>query len=174
MSDEFAIYILCSEMDRRFEIEGEITRQYRRFNAVGTQLTVRLQPTPDGENPVSHFLASVNDLVEHALQGVSDSDMLGVKIQNDINQNDIPIGISFRCKDQLSGDVIRSVFEKVTQSNSRFNTLHRFLMTVHSLRMPAGFGGGVMTKGRPISVMAHLKKSIINVKTEENFWRTLS
>jgi glycyl-tRNA synthetase (class II) len=27
-------------MERRFEIEGEITRQYRRFNAVGTQLTV--------------------------------------------------------------------------------------------------------------------------------------
>ena len=42
-------------MDRRFEIEGEITRQYRRFNAVGTQLTVRLQPPPSEENPVSHF-----------------------------------------------------------------------------------------------------------------------
>ena len=48
-------------MERRFKIEGEITRQYRRFKAVGTQLTVRLQPPPDRENPVSHFLASVND-----------------------------------------------------------------------------------------------------------------
>jgi len=26
----------------RFTIDGEITRQYRRFNAVGTELTVRL------------------------------------------------------------------------------------------------------------------------------------
>ena len=35
------IYKLCSAMDRRFEIEGEITRHYIRFNATGTQLTVR-------------------------------------------------------------------------------------------------------------------------------------
>ena len=65
-------------MDRRFKIKGDVTRQYRRFNAVGTQLTVRLQPPLDEENPVSHFLASVNDLFEHALQGVSDSDMVGL------------------------------------------------------------------------------------------------
>ena len=63
-------------MDRRFEIEGEITRQYRRFNAVGTQLTVRLQPPSSEENPVSYFLASVQDLFQHALQDVSDSDMV--------------------------------------------------------------------------------------------------
>ena len=28
----------------KFTIDGEITRQYRRFNAVGTELTVRLLP----------------------------------------------------------------------------------------------------------------------------------
>ena len=102
-------------MDRRFKIEGEITRQYRRFNAVGTQLTMRMQPHPDEENPVSCFLASMNDLFKHALQGVSDSDMVGITIQNEMNQNDKAIGMSFTRKDQLSGDVIWSVFEKVSQ-----------------------------------------------------------
>ena len=125
-------------MDRRFEIEGEVTRQYRRFNAVGTHLTVRLLPPADDENPVSHFLASVNDLFEYALQNVSDSDMEGITIQNEVNQNDKPIGISFRRKDHLSGDVIWSVFEKVSQSNLRFNTLERLVVTVHSVRMPVG------------------------------------
>ena len=53
-------------MARRFEIDGEITRQYRRFSATGTQLTVRLLPPEDvSTDPVSHFLASVNDLFEH-------------------------------------------------------------------------------------------------------------
>ena len=69
-------------MDRRFKIEGEITRQYRRFNAVGTQLTVRMLPPLDDTDPVNHFLASVNDLFEHALQNVSDSHMVGITIQN--------------------------------------------------------------------------------------------
>ena len=154
-------------MDRRFKIEGEITRHYKRFNAMGTQLTVRLQPPLDEENPVSHFLDSVNDLNEHALQGVSDSDMFGITIQNEVNQNDRAIGISFRRKDQLAGEVIWSVFEKVSQSNSRFNALDKLVVTVHSVKMPVGFGRGVKTKGRPISVMAHLKRSIIEVKAEK-------
>ena len=155
-------------MDRRFKIETKITTQYRRFNAVGTQLTVRLQPSPDEENPVSHFLASVNDLFEHALQGVSDSDMVGITIQNEVSQNDKAIGFSFRRKDQLAGDVIWSVFEKLSQSNSRFSALDKLVVTVHSVRMPVGFGRGVKTMGRPTSVMAHLKRSIVEVKAEEN------
>jgi len=154
-------------MDTRFKIEVEITRQYRRFNDVGTQLTVRLLPPPNEENPVSHFLASVNDLFQHALQGVSDSDMVGITIQNEVNQNDKAIGISFRCKDQLSGDVIWSVFEKVSQSNSNFNALDKLVVMVHSVRMPVGFGR-VKARCRPISVMAHLKRSIVEVKAEEN------
>ena len=156
-------------MARRFEIDGEITRQYRRFNAVGTQLIVRLLPPAyhDDRDPVSHFLASVNDLFEHALQNASDSDMMGIMIQNEINQSDKPIGVSFRRKDQLSGDVIWNVFEKVCQSNSRFNALDRFVVTVHSVRMPVGFGG-MKTMGRLISVMAHLKRSTVEVKAEDH------
>jgi hypothetical protein len=62
------------------------------------------------------------------------------------------------------------VFEKVPQSNSRFNVLDTLTVVVHSIRMPVGFGG-TETKDRPLSVMAHLKKSIIEVKTE-TVWPT--
>jgi len=41
--------------------------------------------------------------------------MVGIRIQNRVNQNDKPIGISFRRKGQLAGDVIQSIFEKVSQ-----------------------------------------------------------
>ena len=115
-------------MDGRFKIESVFTRQYRRFNAVGTKLTVRLQPPPDDGNPVSHFLASVNDLFEHALQDVCDSHMVGITIQNEVYQNDKPVGKTFRRKDQLSGDVTWSVFEKVAQSNSRYSALNRLVI----------------------------------------------
>jgi len=49
---------------RRFTIDEEQTRQYRRLNAQGTQLTARLLPPSEGEdsNPMSHFLASVTQL----------------------------------------------------------------------------------------------------------------
>jgi hypothetical protein len=76
---------------------------------------VRLQPPEEEDNPVNHFLASVNELFEYVLRDASDSDMVGITIRNEVNQNNKPIGISFRRKDQLSGDVMWSVFEKVSQ-----------------------------------------------------------
>jgi len=88
---------------------------------------------------VGHFLASVNELFEYALQDVSDDDMVGIIIQNQVNQNDKAIDISLMRKDQLSGEVICSVFEKVSQSNARFNALGTLVVTVHSVKMPVVF-----------------------------------
>jgi hypothetical protein len=102
-------------MARRFEIEDTSTRQYRRFNATGTQLVIRLLPPSDATDPVSNFLASLNDLFRHALQNLSENAFVGITIQNRENQKDKPIGISFRRKDQVAGDVILSLIQKVSQ-----------------------------------------------------------
>ena len=112
-------------MARRFDIVREIRRQYRRFNASGTQLTVQLQSltTPDA-NPIEHFIASVNDLFEHALQYVGDVDMVGIAIHNKSNQKDKPICISFRRRDQIFVDAVWGVFEKVP-SQTLDSTLSR-------------------------------------------------
>ena len=57
----------------------------------------------------------------------------------------------------------------MSQSNSRFNALDRLVLTVHSVKMRVGFGRvALKTMGRPLSVMAHLKKNIVEVKAEEN------
>jgi len=82
----------------------------------------------------------VNDLFERALRDVDDSDMFGMTIQNQVNQNKKSIGISFRRKDQLTGDVIWSVFERVSQSNSRLNALDILVVTIHSVKFPVVFG----------------------------------
>jgi len=105
-----------------FTVEEEQTRQYRRFNSQGTQLTVGLLPPPEGEdedpNPMSHFLDSVTELFEYALRDLEDSDVVGITISNEGEAKDRAIGISFRRKEQITGDVIWPVFEKVAQSNA--------------------------------------------------------
>jgi len=53
------------------------TRQYRRYNTVGKQMSVRLIPPSDNSDPVADFLVSVNDLFEHAFRDVDDTDMVG-------------------------------------------------------------------------------------------------
>ena len=125
--------------------------------------------TPSNDrDPVSHFLARANDLFEHALQNLSDSDMVGITVQNRVNQNVKSIGISIRHKDQLAVDVIWSLVEKVSQTNSRFNVLDKLIMTVHSVNMPVGFGRGMKSKGRTLLVMAQLKTSVVEGKANEN------
>ena len=111
----------------------------------------------------------MNDLLEHALQDVGDGDVVGIAIHNESNQNDKPVGISFRRRDQLFVDAIWTVFEKVTQSNARFNALDTLIVVLHSVKMSVGFGyTGIKTMGRPISVIVHLKQSIVQVKSEKN------
>ena len=70
------------------------------------------------------------------LEDVGNADMVGITIHNGVNQSDAPLGFSFRRKDQLSSDVIWRVFDKVTQSNSRFNASDTLIVTVHSVTMP--------------------------------------
>ena len=92
---------------------------------------MRLIPPADNRDPVADFLASVNDLFEYALRYVDDSYMVGITILNQVKLNDKPMGISISRKDQTSGDVIWSVFDKVSQSYAIFKDLETMVMTVH-------------------------------------------
>ena len=106
----------------QFAIDSEIRKRYRRFNAVGMQLTVRLLPPSDPNmNITSHFQDSAMHLLDYALRSNSDSDMFGIVIRNVQHQQDKPTGLSFRRKYQILSDAIWSVFEKAAQTNSRFN-----------------------------------------------------
>jgi hypothetical protein len=99
------------------------------------------------------------------LKNIEVSDMVGFVIQNENKEK--PFGLSFSRKDQLSVEVIWKLFEKVAQSNAKYNALHPLIVRVHSVKMPVGLGG-VKTKGRQLDTMAHLKSSIVRVNAETN------
>jgi hypothetical protein len=47
--------------------------------------------------------------------------------------------------------------------------MDKLVIDVHSVNIPVGFGKKALkTKGRPLSVIAHLKKSIVEVRDEEH------
>jgi hypothetical protein len=93
---------------KHFEIQDELTREYRRFSAEGREFTVSFKPPLSDTDPVSNFLASVEELFAYALRNVGDGDMVGITVRNQENENDRHIGFSFRGKDQNSGEVIWS------------------------------------------------------------------
>jgi hypothetical protein len=104
----------------------------------------------------------MNALFDFALRNVADSEMVGMVMhcENSEGQKDKPIRFSFRRKGQLSPEVIWRLFEKVAQSNSRFNALDPLSIKLHYVKMPVGFGEDVVkTKVRPLNQMTHLKKA---------------
>jgi hypothetical protein len=156
-------------MSRYFTIQSEINRRYRRFNAEGRELTVRLTAPPSTSTAARHFADSVDEVFEYSLRDLQPDDMVGISIHNADNQQDRPVGLSFRRRDQISREVLWSVFENVTQSNAQYRALDTLTFHVHSVRMPVGSGKRAeKKKGRSLSVMAHLKRSIVEVKAKEN------
>jgi len=55
----------------------------------------------------------------------------------------------------------------LSQSNSAFTASDTLTVVVHSVKMPIGFGG-IERKCRTLANMVHLKRSIIDVRAEEN------
>jgi hypothetical protein len=49
-----------------YEINSEIQRQYRYFNTMGTEVTVKTlaPPNPDGTDPMSYFIDTNNEILE--------------------------------------------------------------------------------------------------------------
>src|SRR5215471_15072964 len=149
-------------MEQPFEIVDQRVKTYPRFNASGTEITVRLKPpyepdTPaiaeavnEPTDPINYFVDSVDALFEYVLSDVEASDMVGITIRNVENEADKPIGFSFRRRDQIASDVIWALLEKVGQSNERFNALDKLVINVQIVKMPTGFGKTALkTKGRP-------------------------
>ena len=107
-------------------------------------------------------------LFEYSLRDLQPSDMVGISIHNADNQQDRTIGLSFRRRDQISRDVLWSVFEEVSQSNARYQALDTLTFQVHSVGMPVGFGKAKTSEGRTLFTMAHLKRSTVEVKAKKN------
>jgi len=93
---------------------------------------------------------------------------LELSIHNADNQQDRQTGLSYRRRVQISRDVLWSVFEKVTQSNARYQGLDTLTFHVFSFGMPVGScKKAESSKGRPISTIAHIKRRIVEVKAKE-------
>jgi len=108
-------------------------------------------------------------LKNYLVDDVPGSDLVGLRIRNTENAEDKVVGISFRRRDQLKPDVVWAVVGKVIQSSARFGLSDLFEVHLDHVTMPAGNGKRAeKTKGRSLSVMSAIKKSIVTVKASLN------
>lgn len=58
----------------------------------------------------------------------------------------------------------------MSQSKSRFNATGKLVFEVHVVKMPIGFGrkDALKTKGRLLPNLIHLKRSIVQVKSDND------
>jgi hypothetical protein len=150
------------------QILNETRKYYSRFQTHERLFVLQIRPSQENVEPITYFRECMEEILEISLLNVEDNDMVGIQISNSINSLDKPIGISFRRKDQITVDVILSLVEKVCQSNANFKSTDILKVKVYCVKVPEGRGGGVKQKGRALSTLSHLKRSIVQVKSEDN------
>jgi hypothetical protein len=87
-------------------------------------------------------------------------------MSNTTNVQDKVVGISLKRHDQLKPDVVWDVVWKVIQNNARFGLTDRLEVHLDHIMMPAGDGKGAEKKGRQLTVLRVIKKSIVIVHSQ--------
>ena len=84
-----------------------------------------------GQRPSAVFSDSVDKVVQYILRDLDPSNMVGISINNAENQQYRLMRLSLRGRNQIYRVVLRSVFEKLTQSNARYEVLNTPTLYVH-------------------------------------------
>jgi len=115
------------------------------------------------QEPTAYLKECITALTNYLVDKVLGRDLVGLRIRNTDNVQDKVVGIGLKCCDQFKSDVVWDVSGKVVQSNARFSLTDRLEVHLDHVRMPA-VNGREWTKGRPLSVLSALKRSIVVVK----------
>jgi hypothetical protein len=98
-SDNFSQYYFIL-LRPSFERSPHSTREQnmpflsQTFNAMGTADGATVTPAdPDSTDRMSHFIDTLNDILEYAMYDLSDFDMVGLTIRNDENVADSAVAI---------------------------------------------------------------------------------
>ena len=87
-----------------------------------------------------------------------DRDLVGLRIRNTENVQDMVMGIRFRRRDQLNSDVVWNALGKVVQYNAVFGLSDRLEVHFDLVRMSAGNGTMAgKTKGWYLDVLSAIK-----------------
>jgi hypothetical protein len=147
-----------------FKILDETSKSFPKFNATGRSMIIKFNSPCEEHEPTAHVKECITALTIYLVDEVSDRNLVGLRIRNTESVQDKVLGISLRRRDQLKPDVVCEVLGKVIQSNDRFGLTVRLEVHLDHVRMPAGNGKGVKTKGRPLDILSAIKKSIVVVE----------
>jgi hypothetical protein len=146
-----------------FEIMDETSKTFFKFQATGRNLLIKFNNPDEKQEPTKYLKECITTLTNYLVKEVADRDLVGLRIRNTENLQDMIIGISLRRRDQLKPDVVWYVLGKVIQSNARFPLTDRLDVHLDHVRMPAG-NGREKTKGRSLDKLSATKRSIVTVK----------
>jgi hypothetical protein len=91
-----------------FDIIGETSKKFAKFNTTGKSLLIKFKPHNNEQAPDSYLsecIASLTNLVGE----IPGRDLVGLSIRNTKNLLDKAIGLSLRRRDQLRADVVLDV-----------------------------------------------------------------
>jgi hypothetical protein len=153
---------------QHFRILGETSKEYKRFNAWGKVISIKIKPVEEDEDPVTHLKRALESVIEYVKRDVDPTDMLGINIRNTENIMDKDMGISMRPCSEMNIDVLWAVMFKVIQSNAKFSSSDALSVSVDCVKMINGDGRSLNARGHALNTLSHEKRSIVRVKSKKN------
>jgi hypothetical protein len=132
-------------------------------------MLIKFNSPDEGDEPATYLKECITALTDYLVDQVPDRDLVCLRIHNTENVQDKVVGVSLRRGDQLKPYVVWSVLGKVIHSNARFALSDRLEVHLDHVRMPVG-NGREKTKGRPLSVLSAIKRSIVVVNQPSCVW----
>lgn len=126
-----------------------------------------MNKAPDNIDELNHFNTALQDAVDHILTNNLDpDDFIGFSFCS--TGIEAPGFLAFRKARDLTYNDLWSVISSVFQSNSEGLSTDQFCLTVTTVKLPRGFGRyGRLTAYDSLDDFAHTKKSIINIKNDD-------
>lgn len=152
---------------KNFTISKMTTKHVKRFNTKGNLIEFKVNEVPYGENPLSWFKKTVNEIIAYAMETVEPDDYIGLYFCSKDFKEKAPGWVNFRKAHSFTFGDIWNILNSVFQSNANSLNTDTFCIGVTSVRLPKGQGNGRRFYNN-YEDMSQNSKGIINIINSDN------
>ncbi|XP_055843189.1 uncharacterized protein LOC129909999 [Episyrphus balteatus] len=126
--------------NERIEIISDDITRTEKFNLTVRKINFKIKPVPENQEPISWISESMEGVFRHGLKGVDPKDKVGITFGGSFSPERGNGSLSFRTCSDITFEDVWEMMTKISPRSSGLTTDDDFVLTITSVKIPAGFG----------------------------------
>ena len=151
----------------KFSVVNKVVQKYPRFRTTGKTVYFKINPVPEGEEPVGWVLTALRELILFSTSELEPTDIVGFTFSS----KDFTRGrgwMPFKEASKISVEEILELIQGVYQSNSCGLQTGTFQLGVTSIRLPHGSGRPSTSKFTTFREECRGRRGIVVIQNSDN------